>query len=363
MSQHEGLKFLRDLHWEHEPDGWIELRAINLDKTRKQDWFKAPDRLVDWVENLDKRSTGPAIYFGVGKRSGRGGKKSDVLSIPAIWADIDTGKLGLDWKTVARSLYDKSGVVRPSAIIHSGGGLHAYWYLNEPYVLTSEVEVGHVEKIAAKVQRAMASDYVHDVSRVMRLPGTYNNKNRGKPSRSFIVYSDWWDRYDLAQIDEAFTDLPIQIEGVKAPEMPSDDPRHVFSWMKEPGANGKKPNVETRLQALWDRTRYHGGGGDMRSGYVGINQAITYTTCLYWCSPTGGYSNEDSIVEITLKWVKQRKEIDAPGERWNWNEERELIKDTLERWRPKWQTIKNREELERKAARKKAKEEKEAAHG
>lgn len=360
MSLHEGLKFLRDLHFEHEPDGWIELRAFGNDGGRKQDWFKDPTRMLDWVERLDKRSTGPAIFFGVGKRSGKGGSKEDVLSMPAVWADIDTGKLGLDWKSVARHLYDKPKFVRPSAIIHSGNGLHAYWYLNEQFVLDGSAEIEHVEKISAKVQRAMASDYVHDVSRVMRLPGTYNNKNRGKPSRAFIVYSDWWDRYDLDQIDKAFTGLTMQIEGVKPVEKESTDPRDAFAWMKEPGANGKKPNVETRLAALWDRTRYHGDGGDMRSGYLGINQAITFTTCLYYCSPTGGYSNDDSIVEMTLKWVKQRKEIDAPGEDWNWNDEKEMIRDCLERWKPKWQTIKSREELERKAARKKAKE---AANG
>lgn len=160
--------------------------------------------------------------------------------------------------------------------------------------------------------------------------------------------------------DEAFTDLPMQIEGVKAGEKEDTSPTAIFGWMKEPGANGKKPNVETRLRQLWDRTRYHGDGGDMRSGYLGINQAITYTTCLYWCSPTGGYSNEDSIVRMTLQWVKERKEIDAPGEHWNWREEEELIRDCLERWKPKWDAIKAREELERKAARKKAKAEKQS---
>lgn len=66
----------------------------------------------------------------------------------------------------------------PSVIVDSGGGLHGYWLLREPWVLDSDDA-----RLAAEiVQRAWvqqvvgADESVHDLVRILRVPGTRNFK-------------------------------------------------------------------------------------------------------------------------------------------------------------------------------------------
>ena len=72
----------------------------------------------------------------------------------------------------------------PSAIIDSGGGLHAYWLLSEPVTLDEDSR-----KQAAGILRGLFSalggdpQYVKSVASVMRLPGSVNTK----PERGGVV--------------------------------------------------------------------------------------------------------------------------------------------------------------------------------
>lgn len=66
----------------------------------------------------------------------------------------------------------------PSVIVDSGGGIHGYWLLREPWLLESDDS----REAAAIIQRLWvqavigADPSVHDLVRILRIPGTLNFK-------------------------------------------------------------------------------------------------------------------------------------------------------------------------------------------
>ncbi|PJF24026.1 MAG: hypothetical protein CUN53_19915, partial [Phototrophicales bacterium] len=73
----------------------------------------------------------------------------------------------------------------PSAIIDSGGGLHAYWLLKEPTSLIDEAARKQAAGILRGLFSALGGDpqYVKSVASVMRLPNSLNTK----PERGGVI--------------------------------------------------------------------------------------------------------------------------------------------------------------------------------
>jgi hypothetical protein len=94
----------------------------------------------------------------------------------------------------------------PSLVLHTGGGLHAYWLFEEPLYLTTE----ETRNAAAQVLKQFAYtlcqagkthgwtlDALRDLARVLRPPGTINQKY-GRPVQ---VLTETAERYTLADFD------------------------------------------------------------------------------------------------------------------------------------------------------------------
>lgn len=66
----------------------------------------------------------------------------------------------------------------PSVVIDSGGGIHGYWLLRDPWVLDSDDARAAAEIVQrAWVQQVIGADpSVHDLVRILRVPGTLNFK-------------------------------------------------------------------------------------------------------------------------------------------------------------------------------------------
>jgi hypothetical protein len=76
--------------------------------------------------------------------------------------------------------------VQPTKVVNSGGGLHAYYYLDNPKVVREKNQVTEFEKLNKKLSNAaqkMASlkgwhiDDIHNLDRVLRVPYSYNCKS------------------------------------------------------------------------------------------------------------------------------------------------------------------------------------------
>lgn len=138
---------------------------------------------------LKKAKEGKDVYFGVGQyREGIGsgrGKAADVLSLPTLWCDLDYGEGHKKPRppTEADARWILSQIeVPPSLLVHSGHGLHAYWLLSEP--LACAEGAGSLARRWVRTLQSVASakgwvvDSTFDVTRVLRLPGTLNQKDR-----------------------------------------------------------------------------------------------------------------------------------------------------------------------------------------
>lgn len=359
QDRQDALTLLRDLYLDDDT-GFIEVRAIYPDGRRHRDWRKTVKGAVNWVDSRDEFRSGPALHFGICKRKSagvddegdelkpKGGGKRDILAVPAIWAEIDTDKAGLEGAAVIAELSRLPSKLRPSALVHSGHGYHGYWYLEDPVLMTPE-NMNDVERINRLVQHTLGSDPIQDVSRVFRVPTTWNNKNANEPVRSRLIWSERDRRFALDRIAEEWGEvgervseclpsllLPIRRLVVPEQHTPNRSPTH--SWSQQPSVSREE---------LRERTRYHGG-----PGYFGIDEASARMVAKYHHE---GYP-DDWAIQRTVEFARSVQERDAPNERWDWRSERDKVAYQLERWKPKWAALRAREELERKAARKQARQ-------
>jgi len=166
-------------------EGFIELRAIPTGQGERirRDWIPCREK-HQAVSAALIHAQSHNVYFGVCTRQRCGkGSKAHIGHVTALWADLDEAKLpggineaftrlgGLPWQ--------------PSAIIHSGHGLHVYYFLDEPIPISGTVAV--VEAALRALQAELGSDPVHDVTRILRVPGTRNLKEPGNPVPVRIV--------------------------------------------------------------------------------------------------------------------------------------------------------------------------------
>jgi len=132
--------------------------------------------LLDTLQRLaDTNRMGWGAYFAVGLRQpGLGrwkrGGAAEVVALPAFYADIDD-------PTDAALIQLGGARLPPSVIVHSGGGYHAYWLLDEP-----TCHLNTARQVLQGLARTFGGDGLSP-AQSLRLPGTVNTK----PERSGAV--------------------------------------------------------------------------------------------------------------------------------------------------------------------------------
>jgi hypothetical protein len=333
----EEQRFLEHL-WQRLPKGLIEIRVLPNDKTAglppKQQWFDDVEEAMQFAAQFDDKRNGYSVYFGVGKRAREGGGKKDVLGVTALWADIDTVNLGWDTERCLKMLHSAPTVLRPTALIHSGGGLHAYWFLKSPLLVPEQTKL--IEEANATLARFVSGDNVGNVDRILRLPGSWNAK-RGiaKARRCEVGWCYYFAAVDVDDLVRAVEKTGPLFAGPDFSRPASGGGSHRLADR----SFGLEPNLS--LEELWaKRVRYHATGGK----YVGVNAAIVTTTARLHCL---GWSDH-KVVEEVLRRVKRIQSTQAPYEAWDWEAERETIRRSLERWKPKWKNLRNSSDGERR---------------
>jgi hypothetical protein len=326
----EEQNFLERL-WEPLRTGLIEIRVLPNERSSgllpRRQWFADIAGALEFAGQFDDKRNGYSVYFGVGKRAREGGRKQDVLGVTSLWADIDTVNLGWDTERCEKMLRDLPDTLRPSALVHSGGGLHAYWFLKLPLIGPSQTRL--IELANAKLAKFVSGDDVGNIDRILRLPGSWNAK-RGitQAKRCKVLYCHHWDYFDphaLMRAAEEHSPLFVGAEFMARGQAPktADNAR-----------SGRRFASEARigLEELWSRHVHYHATGTRR---IGVNEAILVTTAKLHCL---GWSDE-RIVDEVLRRVKRIKTAQAPHEEWDWEAERETIRKSLERWKPKWKDL------------------------
>ena len=165
-----------------------------------------PQKLSKWYSRFDHLNEDMAayperdVYTGVGYPapgttkliSNIRGEAVDIGAIPGMWADIDvihpihkkpnlppTREQAL--ATLAKTPFE------PTIIIDSGHGIQAWWLFDKPWIFEDqEADNREAQKLAQWWNREVKSlyaaegwdiDSVFDLARVLRVPGTFNNKD------------------------------------------------------------------------------------------------------------------------------------------------------------------------------------------
>lgn len=148
------------------------------------------------IEDIQTRSKGKDVYFEVCPQmeaavDGTRGKSEGVAVVPAFWMDIDVkggNHKGTDYPTTLEEALEFLHALpwTPTIIIGTGGGAHVYYLLSEP----QKVDNDEVRKNRSGLSKSFQSyiiqqgkkqnnwkfDATHDLARVLRVPGTHNQK-------------------------------------------------------------------------------------------------------------------------------------------------------------------------------------------
>lgn len=156
----------------------------------------SPTELARWAAKVDESGPGRHLSVGVAPRlpgltARRRGGNGDLAGLPALWADIDCVE-GVHaeppaGKGVLPTFEQAEGLLagcpaEASFTVRSGGGLHAYWLLDEP-VQASDPILKRWKAYWASVTSESGlwvDSSAFDAARSLRLPGTFNTKGGGR---------------------------------------------------------------------------------------------------------------------------------------------------------------------------------------
>ena len=145
-------------------NGYLEIRPL----PGRPAFFDIED--VAGIHSHCNKYSESNLFFGLATRDGQGGRKQNIVNIPALWADID-------FKNISREIFAKKikeFPFKPSAVINSGGGLHLYWILKEP---VGKNKIDMVEDINHRIAAQLGGDHNScDAARILRVPDTLNCK-------------------------------------------------------------------------------------------------------------------------------------------------------------------------------------------
>ena len=167
--------FLAALYTDVPEKLWLELRCIHPETGEVRSFWAQPDndKQRDAVmKQADKlNGEGYGVYFAPCLRKAKKGSAESAVWVPALWIDIDSTDLR---HLESIETFDPA----PSFIISSGGGWHAYWLLDEPFLLETDADRQKIAAILRGLFSALGGDpgYVKSVASVMRLPDSVNTK-------------------------------------------------------------------------------------------------------------------------------------------------------------------------------------------
>lgn len=159
-------------------------------------------------------------YLGNGLANGPKGthqraKANEIVAIPGLWTDADIADPGHKKQNLPQSIDHAMALLGampfpPTLVVHSGGGLQAWTLFDKPWVFQGPEDHAAAAAlseswnklfIAICAKQGLTADSVHDLSRVFRLPGTWNVKlGIGDLARGTTLLSDGGPRFSVEEV-------------------------------------------------------------------------------------------------------------------------------------------------------------------
>ena len=169
---------------------WINPPSTSL-------WYPTFERVNQDLDHY----TATNIYTGVAlapsgpRRPGQRVLASQTTAIAGLWADLDYGTVGHKKTNYPPTIQHALDIIdnfrfAPTVIINSGHGLQPWWLFDNPWVFRDDTDRALAQRLARWWHQHMLDtlsengwtlDPTHDLSRVLRLPGTTNHKEDPVP--------------------------------------------------------------------------------------------------------------------------------------------------------------------------------------
>jgi hypothetical protein len=226
VSMQELQRFFELLYGDTVGDGYLVLSWPSPTRTHKDgrpaldnswhnlattSWQRIAERAIALAQHH-------SVYFGVALQHPtrqpnpfQRSQNASAYVLPGLYFDIDLAYGAHAASALPETDAEALGFLqalrlKPSLILHTGGGLHPYWLFETPIVLTTGAEraamahlmrqFAHTLCLAGKAQ-GWTLDALRDLARVLRPAGTVNHKY-GKPVQ-IIAARDI--RYTIADFD------------------------------------------------------------------------------------------------------------------------------------------------------------------
>jgi len=185
----------------------------------------------------------------------------------------------------------QSLATQPSAVTDSGGGYQCYWIFADTFMLASDADRERAVSLQKRWVMFVCGDpSVHDIRRILRVPGSRNHKKRYAPDYPVVdfIKKDFDLRYELTELEALLPPeepKPVQqrtngayhtngegsfIDMFNAQNSIADVLlAHGYTWvskdrMNRPGSEDSKGVV---IYADENESYHHSGGDPLHNGY------------------------------------------------------------------------------------------------
>lgn len=308
------LEFLETLFGDA-PDELYVLVWTLADK--KSHWFRVGE-LKGKADEIAAATKGMNSYVGVALSPADFGSDRRVVAAQAaglvgLWADIDIKTAHHSKPNLPKTFEEAESLVnefpiKPSVLINSGGGLQAWWLFSEPWVFDSPEERTQGAALARRwhhtilgvaQKRGWTLDAVHDLARVMRLPGTFNQ--RTTPPAEVQVIGDG-PRVEPSDFEKFLVDDPsihsslatVDVSAVKVDadvKLKSEDLEDLLS-------------IDVKVRQTWENQRRDLADGSP-SGYC--MALANYAVLAGW--------DDQAVADLMLTWRRKhgaKLDLDRP---------------------------------------------------
>jgi hypothetical protein len=251
--------------------------------------------------------------------------------------------------------------------VNSGNGLHLYWVLDKPIPLPppDDIERAHVIDMIENTMRGLAGifagDNTVDVSRILRVPGTWHTK--GKPVQVKIEFGDW-RTYSFGTLFRAHEEVQSFLD--RDGWLSAEQMRAKIAANKEVQKGSALSGDMLQVAGLgtkkytWDGLWAHarpGGGQERGTAWIGLDEAMLRGLAMLYAKYAGIWTAEQIIDEV----LKQIEKIQGAG--FNRKREYDKARDKLKRFDEKWNRLVAQRKLQDEAARGRRKRNSSAARG
>jgi len=184
-ARHDILAFFERLLL---PTGqFLEIRIMVPDVQGAQQFFCAT--VADAIEVIERWNGRANVYVGACPRSRRSGTREAVTIVLAVWADLDFHQIDSTDREHAEQVARErltQFAFPPTVLVFTGNGIQAWWFFCTPIRISDEYPAEKFEAINRGIAKVLGGDAVHDLARVLRVPGTMNLPDVRKRARGCV---------------------------------------------------------------------------------------------------------------------------------------------------------------------------------